>query len=88
MLSVPIANAVVQKSGFDRRPKTLLECVIDGKVDVQQHFLYKKRSYKEARTQIEEILYGTSLLQVEEDEQDADILHQQEVQQRHDVHKK
>jgi hypothetical protein len=88
LLSVPIADAVVQESGFDRRPKTLLECVIDGKVDAQQHFSYKKRSYEEARTQVAELLFGTSLLQVEEDKQDADILHQQEVQQRQDVHKK
>ena len=76
LLSVPIANAVVQESGFDCRPKTLLECVINGKVDAQQHFSYKKRSYEEAQTQVEELLFWTLLLQIEEDEQDADFSHQ------------
>jgi hypothetical protein len=77
LLSVPIANAVVQESGFDCRPKTLLECVIvNEKVDAQQHFSYKKRSYEEAQTQVEELLFWTLLLQIEEDEQDADFSHQ------------
>jgi hypothetical protein len=87
LLSVPIlADTVVQETGIDRHPKTFLECFIDGKLDTQRYLQYNKRSYEEDCTQIADLLFGKSLLQVEYDEQDAD-LYQQDVQQRH-VNKK
>lgn len=73
LLSVPILDAVVQEPGFDHHPKTLLECVMDGKLDTRRYLLYKKRSYDEKCMQVADLLYGMSLLQVEDDEQDANL---------------
>jgi hypothetical protein len=88
LLNFPIVDAVVQEPGFNRRPKTLLECVIDGKMHTRRYLMYKKRIHEEVRTQVADLLFSKSLLQVEDVEsQDAELLHQQDVEQRH-VNKK
>jgi hypothetical protein len=89
LLNVLIVDAVLfQEPGFDCCPKTLLECVIDGKLHTRRFLMYKKRSYEEVCTQVADLLFSKSLLQVEDAEpQDAELLHQQDVEQRH-VNKK
>ncbi len=74
LLSVPTADAIVPESGLDCRPRTLLECVIDGKVDIRRHLLRRKRSYDELRMEVTDLLSGNAFLQIEEDEEDAESL--------------
>ncbi len=48
LLSVPETDSVVPGTSFDHHPKTLSECVVNGKLDARLHFQYKKRYYDEA----------------------------------------
>ena len=76
-----LMNLPVTDSRFDRRPKTLSECVVNGKLDARLHLQYKKRSNEDVYTQVADLLFRKSLLQAE-DEERAELLHEEAEQRR------
>jgi hypothetical protein len=67
LLSVPETDSVVQGISFDCHPKTMSECVVNGKLDAQRHFHYKKQYFSV------DLLISKSLVQGEEEEESADL---------------
>jgi hypothetical protein len=53
-----MTEAVVEDFSFDRRPRTLSECVVNRKLETRRHLEYKKRSYKGICEQVAELLFG------------------------------
>ncbi len=70
----PLARASEQRrSTFDGRPQTFAQCIIDGKLNTKRLCEYKKRSHEEFEGVVSEFLYGNSLLQAgQHDEQHKD----------------
>jgi hypothetical protein len=66
LLSVPETDSVVPGISIDRHPKTLSECVVNGKLDAQRHFQYKKKQFDI------DLLKSKSLVQGEEEEEEEE----------------
>ena len=78
LLSVPIVHVVVQESGFDCRPKTLSEFVVNGTLDTRRFFGYKSAHLTRCVCKLQ----SSFLVQLEEDVEFADLQQRQHVKKR------
>jgi hypothetical protein len=67
---------------FDRRPKTISECMQDGKVNGRMYHEFKKRSYEELNQHVVDLLFNNSLLLHGEDNESNALVQQQNDQQQ------
>jgi hypothetical protein len=81
LISLHVTEAVVENFSFDRRPRTLSECVVNRKLETRRHLEYKKRSYTGICEQVAELLFGQQQ-RLTENEENAEFLREEQQQRR------
>ncbi len=65
-----------EEFSFDCCPRTLLECVVDRKIQTRRYLEYKKRSHKVLSKQVTDLLFSR---RETEDKENAELLHEEEL---------
>ncbi len=79
LISAPVSSDAA--FDFDRQPKTISECMQDGKVNGRMYHEFKKRLYEELNQHVVDMLFNNSLLLHGEENEGTALVQQNDQQQ-------